>query len=54
MAFNSGLFYIRANARTVDLLTRIAGGGPAAPAGACSWRGFRAHTQRGWLVLGGV
>src|SRR5689334_14871741 len=25
MAFNSGLFYIRANPRTVDLLTRIAG-----------------------------
>lgn len=27
MAFNSGLFYIRANPRTVDLLTRIAGAG---------------------------
>jgi hypothetical protein len=26
MAFNSGLFYIKANARTIDLLTRIAGG----------------------------
>jgi hypothetical protein len=25
MAFNSGLFYIKANNRTIDLLTRIAG-----------------------------
>lgn len=25
MAFNSGLFFIRANAKTIDLLTRIAG-----------------------------
>lgn len=26
MAFNSGLFFVKANDKTIDLMTRIAGG----------------------------
>jgi hypothetical protein len=44
MAFNSGLFYIKANARCIDLLTRIAGG----RGGGGVWAGQGDH--QGWAA----
>lgn len=50
MAFNSGLFYIRANPRTVDLLTRIAGGrGQGAGVGVGWERAFGGFGLRSWV-----